>query len=115
MILAIVIAAQLATTSANPCADQLAELCKISPYFCAGAYPANLVPGTNGIPCWSPRSVAPATHASSPTRRTNSIDRRTSANQQATPETTARSGASEETVRERFARALQRLVRTSSP
>jgi hypothetical protein len=113
MILAIVIAAQMATAP-NPCANQLAELCKISPYFCAGAYPTNLVPGTNGIPCWPERSVAPLHPSSIGTRNTNSVDR-TQSNHQAAPQPTMQSDAAAETVRERFARALQRLARTSSP
>lgn len=116
MVLAIVIAVQLATAP-NPCADQLAALCKISPYFCAGAYPANLVPGTNGVPCWPERSVAPLTSgpASTNTRNTNSVDRRTPGSQLAAPQRTTRSNSAGETVRERFARAVQRLVGASSP
>ena len=114
MILAIVIAAQMATAP-NPCANQLAELCKISPYFCAGAYPTELVPGTNGIPCWSGRSVAPLNSSSMGTRNTNSVGRQTQSNHQAAPQPTMQSDAAAETVRERFARALQRLARTSHP
>ncbi len=84
MILAIVLAAQVSTSSPNPCADQLAALCQVSPFFCAGAYPANLVPGTNGIECWPERSVAPIVPGSSSGRSsgrgTNHVDRRPSAN-----------------------------------
>ncbi len=117
MILAIVIAVQMATGSQNSCADQLEALCKVSPYFCAGAYPADLVPGTNGVPCWPERSVAPVTSgpASSTPRQTNSVDRAGS-DQQASPQPSKRSDSAALTARERFARAIQRLVvRTSSP
>lgn len=120
MILAIVIAVQMATSSENPCADQLEELCKVSPYFCAGAYPADLVPGANGVPCWANRSVAPLSSgpASSAPRQTNSVNRGRSdqPDQQVAPQPSERSGSGALTVRERFARAIQRLVdRTSSP
>ena len=125
MILAIVIAVQLATGSQNSCADQLEALCKVSPYFCAGAYPADLVPGTNGVPCWPERSVAPVASgpASSAPRQTNSINRGRSdqqaapqPSQQASSQPAARSDPVVLTVLERFTRAIQRLaVRTSSP
>lgn len=117
MILAIVIAVQMATSSQNSCADQLEALCKVSPYFCAGAYPADLVPGSDGVPCWPERSVAPVSSgpASSASRQTNSVNRGRS-DPQAAPQPSERSGAVALTVRERFARAIQRLVvRTSSP
>lgn len=117
MILAIVIAMQMATGSQNSCSDQLEALCKVSPYFCAGAYPADLVPGTNGVPCWTERSVAPISSgpASSTTRQTNSVDRARS-DQQASPQPSLRSDSAALSVRERFTRALQRfVVRTSTP
>ena len=116
MLLAIVIAVQLATNSSNPCADQLEALCKVSPYFCAGAYPTDLVPGTNGVPCWPERAVAPSSGPASSPRNTNSVDRRTPGNSQASPQPSERSGSAAPTARERFARAIQRLVvRTSTP
>jgi hypothetical protein len=56
MILAIMIAVHVsAATTPNPCEDQLATLCRISPYFCPGAYPEGLVPGTENVPCWPRR------------------------------------------------------------
>lgn len=115
MILAVVIAMQLATSSQNPCADQLEALCKISPYFCAGSYPAELVPGSQDVPCWPERSVSPVT--SGPAHNTNSVDRRTtSSNPQASPRPSTQSDSAAPTLRERFTRAIQRLVmQTSSP
>jgi hypothetical protein len=56
---AIVLIAQTAASPPNPCQDQLSALCRISPLFCPSAYPSNLVPGTNGVPCWPERSVQP--------------------------------------------------------
>ena len=44
MILAIVIAVQMATVSQNSCADQLEASRKVSPYFCAGSLSRDLVP-----------------------------------------------------------------------
>ena len=116
MILAVVIALQLATSSQNPCADQLEALCKISPYFCAGSYPADLVPGSNDVPCWPERSVAPVTSGpSSPGHKTNSVDRRTtSSNPQASPRPSVQSDSAAPTLRERFTRAIQRLVMQTS-
>jgi hypothetical protein len=73
MILAIVLIAQVTTTTpANPCADELAILCQMSPYFCPSAYPPGLVPGTNGIPCWPGREVVPVR---SQTRQTANLGR----------------------------------------
>lgn len=118
MILAVVIAMQLATSSQNPCGNQLEALCKVSPYFCAGSYPADLVPGSPNVPCWPERSVAPVTSGPpSAGHNTNSVDRRTtSSNPQASPRPSAQSDSAAPTLRERFSRALQRLVaRTSSP
>ena len=118
MILAVVIAVQLATSSQNPCADQLEALCKISPYFCAGSYPAELVPGSSEVPCWPERSVAPVTSgpAGPGHRNTNSLDRRTTSSPQAAPQPSQRSSSASPTLRERFTRAIQRLVvRTSNP
>ncbi len=116
MILAIVIAAQLATDP-NPCADQMAELCKISPYFCADAYPADMVPGTNGIPCWPERSIAPVSKGapSSNGRSTNSVRRQSTAAAAAAAPAVSAPASSGETIRERFARAVSRLVRLSTP
>ena len=119
MILAVVIAVQLATNSSNPCADQLDALCKISPYFCAGAYPAELVPGSDDVPCWPERSVAPVASgpASSAPRNTNHVGRGTTqSDPQAAPRPSQHSGSAGPTLRERFTRVIQRLVaRTSSP
>jgi hypothetical protein len=56
MILAIVLAAQVSAGTPNPCSDQLATLCRISPYFCPGAYPDGLVPGAGNVPCWPQRN-----------------------------------------------------------
>lgn len=56
MILAIVLAAQVSAGTPNPCSDQLATLCRISPYFCPGAYPDGFVPGTGNVPCWPERN-----------------------------------------------------------
>jgi hypothetical protein len=67
MVLALVLLAQVTTSPPqNPCLDQLVALCRISPYFCPGAYPANLVPGTSGIPCWPERQ--PVASSASPQR-----------------------------------------------
>jgi hypothetical protein len=37
----------------------MSELCKISPLFCPGAYPADLQPGNGSVPCWPDKGVAP--------------------------------------------------------
>jgi hypothetical protein len=118
MVLAVVIALQLATTSQNPCADQLEALCKISPYFCAGSYPADLVPGSQDVPCWPERSVSPVTSGpSSLGHNTNSVNRlTTNSHPQASPRPSAQPDSAAPTLRERFTRAIQRLVApTSSP
>jgi hypothetical protein len=57
MLAAIILMAQV-NTAPNPCADQLAALCRMSALFCPSAYPSGLVPGTNGVPCWPERQVA---------------------------------------------------------
>jgi hypothetical protein len=70
MLAAVVLVAQVAVAQPNPCADQLSALCRISPLFCPSAYPSNLVPGTNGIPCWperDPVSVSTMAHPAAPT------------------------------------------------
>jgi hypothetical protein len=81
MMLALVLAAQVATAPPppNPCADQLAELCRISAYFCPGAYPPDLVPGSNGIPCWpdrGPVSMGAASAGAAASRGTANLGRR---------------------------------------
>lgn len=74
MLAAIVLVAQVATaTSPNPCADQLSALCRISFLFCPSAYPSNLVPGTNGIPCWPERQLQPVARGGRAGSATRSI------------------------------------------
>lgn len=72
-----VLLAQVATAPPqNPCSDQLAALCQISAYFCPSAYPENLVPGTNGIPCWpDDRQPVAATAGAQRERQTVALDR----------------------------------------
>jgi len=63
MLLALVLSVQATTATAaspNPCTDQMSTLCKISPFFCPGAYPADLQPGNGTVPCW-PERTAPTT------------------------------------------------------
>ena len=65
MLLALVLSVQATTAAAatpNPCTDQMSELCKISPLFCPGAYPADLQPGNGSVPCWPEKAASPATH-----------------------------------------------------
>ena len=52
MLLALVFSIHAATASPNPCSDQMSMLCRISPFFCPSAYPANLTPGSPNVPCW---------------------------------------------------------------
>ncbi len=52
MLLALVFSVHAATASPNPCSDQMSMLCRISPFFCPNAYPANLTPGSPTVPCW---------------------------------------------------------------
>jgi hypothetical protein len=59
MLAAIVLIAQVATAPPNPCQDEMSRLCRISPFFCPGAYPPGLEPGTNGVPCWPQGSRVP--------------------------------------------------------
>jgi len=84
MILALVLLAQVTTVPPqNPCSAQLAALCQMSPYFCPGAYPSGLVPGTNGIPCWPEREPITASASSAGSRKgqTTVVDRGSSAAQ----------------------------------
>jgi hypothetical protein len=81
MILAIVIAAQVsAAAPPNPCSDQLATLCRISPYFCPGAYPEDQVPGAGNVPCWPRREPMALGATGFGTRETVSVPIRSGAN-----------------------------------
>jgi hypothetical protein len=76
MVLALVLLAQVTTAPPqNPCWDQLVALCQISPYFCPGAYPADLVPGTNGIPCWPEREPVASSASLQRERQTMAVHR----------------------------------------
>ncbi len=93
MILALVLFAQVSTAPQNPCWDQLGALCRISPYFCPTAYPANLVPGTNGIPCWPERESVAGLASSGGTRQTVAVHRSQSSAPALQAERSAQPGA----------------------
>jgi hypothetical protein len=114
MILAIVLMAQVATTPTNPCADELAKLCRMSPYFCPSAYPPGLVPGTNGIPCWPGREVVPVR---SPARRTANLSRQPVQNNSAVLDQTAESVTepASTSFRERLFRGIDLLRSARAP
>ncbi len=108
MLLALVLMAQVTTTPQNPCSDQLSELCRISPLFCPSAYPDGLVPGTNGIPCWPGRQVAPVGRSGSLERTTIAVGRTTGAQAGAA---VAAQAARATSTRERLVKFLEDLRR----
>lgn len=114
MLAAIVLVAQVATTTPNPCADQLAALCRISPLFCPTAYPSNMVPGTNGIPCWPDRQVDPVSRGSSPQPTRDVRPRGTPGEQPAAAALRAPDPSTRPVTQRSFFSALSKLLRLSA-
>jgi hypothetical protein len=114
MLAAIVLVAQVSTAATpNPCADQLATLCRVSPLFCPTAYPSNMVPGTNGIPCWPDRQVAPVAHGA-PTPPTRDVGLRGSGSNGTTATRVSAAPNGPPVTQRSFFSALSKLMRLSA-
>jgi hypothetical protein len=103
MLLAMVFAVQAATASPNPCTDQMSALCRISPLFCPGAYPSNLTPGTENIPCWPDRRAVPMSRGTRVVQRPAAASSRQSVN-------TTRAAAPSDESTSRGQRSIPRIV-----
>ena len=110
MLAAVVLIAQVAASPPNPCADQLSALCRISPLFCPSAYPSNLVPGTNGLPCWPERQPVSASTAAGRVPVTRSVSPRGPQEQRSTVQSSAAPAPS---IERSFFSAAAKLFRLS--
>ena len=111
MLLALVLAVQATTAAAaatpNPCADQMSELCKISPLFCPGAYPSDLTPGNGRVPCWPEAPVRDTRVVSRPPASTERPTRAMTSQSSAPSQDSTPKGDERSRVSRFFARLLE--------